>query len=132
MTSHPLPGSPPHQILLIEAFGDHQVANVATETMARTVPGMQVWQPALAAGRSPDVTPMWGIPAIASTPYTGSALVMWDYGTPAPPITNTPPRAGSDPHGAGSGNPGVLEQANQFLRTSGTFVDVCSGGPCQG
>jgi hypothetical protein len=99
--------------------------------MARTVPGMHVWQPALAPGRSTDVTPMWGIPAIPSTPFAGSALVEWDYGTPAPPITNTPNRAGSDPHGAGSANPGVLEEANQFLRTNGAFVDVCNGGPCQ-
>jgi hypothetical protein len=131
MTSDQLPGTPAHTILLIEAFGDHQVTNVATETMARTVPGLHVWQPALAPGRSTDVTPMWGIPAIPSTPFAGSALVQWDYGTPAPPITNTPNRAGSDPHGAGSANPGVLEEANQFLRTNGAFVDVCNGGPCR-
>ncbi len=131
MTSNPLPGSPAHQILMIEAFGDHQVTNVATETMARTVPGVHVWLPSLAPGRGTDVTPMWGIPAIPSTPYAGSALVEWDYGTPAPPITNTPNRAGSDPHGAGSANPGNLQEADQFLRTSGTFVDVCNGGPCQ-
>ena len=32
-----LPGTPSHQVLLEEAFGDHQVANVATETEARTI-----------------------------------------------------------------------------------------------
>ena len=121
-----------HQIMLIEAFGDHQVANIATEVQARSVPGLHVWQPALAPGRSTDVTPMWDIPAIPSTPFSGSVLVEWDYGTPAPPITNTPNRAGSDPHGAGAANPKLLEQVNAFLRTNGTFVDVCDNGPCQG
>lgn len=132
MTTNPLPGSPPHQVLLIEAFGDHQVTNIGTETQARTMPGLRVWQPALAPGRSTDVTPMWDIPAISSVPFTGSVLVEWDYGTPAPPITNTPNRGGSDPHGAGAANVNVLEQVNQFLRTNGTFVDVCTAGPCQG
>ena len=39
MTSNPLPGTPAHQIMLLEAFGDHQVTNVATEVQARSVPG---------------------------------------------------------------------------------------------
>jgi hypothetical protein len=132
MTSNPLPGTPAHQIMLLEAFGDHQVSNIGTEVQARSVPGMHVWQPALAPGRSTDVTPMWDIPAIPSTPFSGSVLIMWDYGTPAPPITNTPNRAGSDPHGAGGGNPLLLQQVNSFLRTNGTFIDVCNNGPCQG
>src|SRR4029453_2320550 len=35
MTSDPLPNTPPHEALLHMAFGDHQVANVATEIEAR-------------------------------------------------------------------------------------------------
>jgi hypothetical protein len=58
-------------------------------------------------------------------------LVMWDYGTPAPPTTNTPNRAGTDPHGLGAANPRLTEQVDAFLRTGGTFVDVCNGGPCR-
>jgi hypothetical protein len=130
LTTDPLPGTPQHQVLLIGAFGDHQVANVATETEARSAPGMRVWQPALRAGRSPDVTPMWGIPSVPAVPYGGSVLVMWDYGTPAPPTTNTPNRAGNDPHGLGSANPLLIQQVDAFLRANGTFVDVCGGGPC--
>ena len=133
MTDDPLPGTPRHQVLLIEAFGDHQVANIGTETEARTI-GAQVWQPALAPGRSPDVVPFWGIPRVPSTPYRGSVLVMWDYGTPRPPLNNTPPAGpqyGQDPHGFGHDNPGVAQEALAFLQTDGTFVDVCGGGPCQ-
>ena len=99
LTDDPYPGTPAHTVLLIEAFGDHQVANIATETEARTI-GAHVRQPGLAPGRSPDVVPFWDLPAVPSSPFDGSVLEMWDFGTPAPPIESTPPRLGSDPHGA--------------------------------
>lgn len=133
MTDDPLPGTPPHEVLLIEAFGDHQVANVATETMARTL-GLPVHAPALAPDRSTDVTPLWGIPPIPTDPYDGSALVVWDFGNPAPPAANVPPRGpefGEDPHGKGRDEPRLLQQASEFLRTDGAFVDTCGGAPCQ-
>jgi hypothetical protein len=133
LTDDPLPGTPPHEVLLIEAFGDHQVANIATETMARTI-GAAVHSPALAPGRSPDVTPLWGIPPVPTDPYEGSALVVWDFGNPAPPTANVPPREpefGEDPHGKGRGEPRLMRQASEFLRTDGAFVDTCGGGPCQ-
>jgi hypothetical protein len=57
-------------------------------------------------------------------------LVEWDYGTPAPPPTNTPNRAGIDPHGLGAGNPVLTQQVASFLG-NGLFVDVCNGGPCK-
>ncbi len=56
LTNHPLPGTPAHRVLLEEAFGDQQVANIATETEARTI-GADVHEPALAPGRSPTWTP---------------------------------------------------------------------------
>jgi hypothetical protein len=43
-------GTPRHQVMIHEAFGDHQVANVQTETLARTL-GAVVRTPVLAAGR---------------------------------------------------------------------------------
>ena len=67
-------------------------------------------------GRHTDREPYFGIPRINRFPYDGDAsLVVWDIGplrpagcgaagapeclgTPAPPITNTPPRIGVDPH----------------------------------
>jgi hypothetical protein len=119
------------EVLLVEAFGDHQVANVSTEILARTLDA-RVHQPALRAGRSNDVEPMWGI-LTDSTSGPGTAhLVVWDYGTPAPPTVNLPPtgdRYGKDPHGAGSREPLVLQQALTFL-TTGTLPDVCNGAPC--
>jgi hypothetical protein len=37
LTDDPLPNTPPHQVMIHEAFGDHQVANIQTETMARSI-----------------------------------------------------------------------------------------------
>jgi hypothetical protein len=133
LTADPYENTPNHEVMLIEAFGDHQVANIGTELMARTI-GAKVYQPALAPGRSTAVEPFWNIDPIPSSPYDGSVLVMWDYGTPAPPIENTPPRPpeyGKDPHGAGHNEPRVGELAARFLQADGAFVDVCSGDPCR-
>jgi hypothetical protein len=128
ITSNPLPGTPVHQVLLEEAFGDHQVANITTENEARTI-GARVHEPALTAGRSPDVVPFWGISALPSTPYDGSALYMWDSGSPTPPLTNTPPSAGADPHEVPRSQPTAREQTAAFLQT-GYVLDVCGSSPC--
>jgi len=129
MTTDPLPNTPQHHVLLHEAFGDHQVSNVATEIEARTI-GASQHSPALGAGRSYEVTPLYGIPAIASYPFNGSAIVVWDSGTPTPPTTNTPNTGGSDPHSKPRSNVDARTQKSEFLKTTGAVVDVCSGMPC--
>jgi hypothetical protein len=129
MTSDPLPGTPPHEVLLHVAFGDHQVADVTAEVEARTI-GAAVRWPALAEGRHTSVDPFFGIPRIESYPYPGSALVLWDTGVPASPTTNTPPREGKDPHGAPRASPAARVQKSEFLRTGGGVIDVCDGAPC--
>jgi hypothetical protein len=129
ITTNPLPGTPAHEVLMDEAFGDHQVANIATENEARTI-GTRVHQPALTSGRSPEVAPFYGIPPIPTNPFAGSSLVMWDSGSPPPPLTNTPPTAGADPHGVPRAQAQVRLQDAVFL-LKGIFVDVCGGGPCE-
>ncbi len=124
-----LPNTPAHTVLLHEAFGDFQVSNITTEVETRTL-GASIYQPALAPGRHTDVTPYLGIPAIPSFPFAGSALVVWDAGTPAPPITNTPPTMGSDPHSKPRSNVDARTQKSEFLKPAGAVVDVCSGSPC--
>lgn len=131
LTTDPYPGIEPKEVLLVQAFGDHQVANVSTEVLARTI-GAAVHSPALATGRSADVEPQWGIPPLDPSAPGDSILVVWDFGTPAPPTVNLPPFEpdyGEDPHGAGSDEPLVLQQALTFLLT-GTFDDVCNARPC--
>jgi hypothetical protein len=125
-----LPGTPSHQVLLEEAFGDHQVANVATETEARTL-GARLHEPALTAGRSLEAQPFWDLSAL-HTPSTGPALFVWDTGVPAAPLTNTPPTAGADPHDTTPRTfPAFWAQMHTFF-TTGQIVDPCAGRPCTG
>jgi hypothetical protein len=130
LTDDPLPGTPAHQVLLVEAFGDHQVANIATETEARTA-GIKLATPALAPGRSNLDNPFFALEPVPSDPYDGSVLVVWDFGTPAPPLENLPNRAGDDPHGKARFEPRAVQQVDEFLRTDGFFTDHCGGDPCQ-
>lgn len=130
LTERPYRHTRAKQVLLFEAFGDHQGANVATEVMARTIDA-ELRSPALADGRSPDVEPFWDIDRTRRLPDRGdSYLVVWDFGTEAPPLGNVPNRAGEDPHGMGRGQLDVLTMTWAFL-DEGTLVDTCGGGPCQ-
>jgi hypothetical protein len=146
MTDDPYPNTPRHTVLLHMAYGDHQVANVATQVEARTI-GARLRTPAVDPGRSPDREPFYAIPPITSQPYGGSALVVWDIGplrppgcgqagqpscegTPSPPTTNTPPRLGRDPHGVTAREPAAQLQFGEFLKLNGAFVDVCGTAPC--
>ncbi|HEX6520299.1 MAG TPA: hypothetical protein VF070_09855 [Streptosporangiaceae bacterium] len=124
----PLPGTPVKHVLVQEVFGDHQVANIATETEARTL-GIPAYTPELQPGRSADVVPFWALPPIPRFPYQGSALFMWDSGSPRPPLTNIPPTAGHDPHDDLAITPASQELGADFLLT-GSVTDVCGGAPC--
>jgi hypothetical protein len=139
MTDDPLPNTPSHQVLLHEAFGDHQVANVAAEVEARTI-GAGAYSPSLDPGRSP-ADRLFGIPAITfprpgGNPYTGSALVTWDGGpvgfaggTAAPPTANVPPRPpayGEDPHSYPRNDVKARAQKSAFLRRDGRLANFCT------
>jgi hypothetical protein len=128
MTDRPLPGTPEHTVLLHVGFGDHQVSDTTAEVEARTI-GARGYQPVLGTGRSPW-TRFQLIPPLGRHPFRGSAIVMWDSGTPAPPITNTPNRAGDDPHDNVRATPAARVQKSEFLKIDGRVVDVCGGAPC--
>jgi hypothetical protein len=125
-----LPGTPHHQVLLEEAFGDHQVANVTTETEARTI-GAHIHQPALAPGRSLQRSPFWGLSSLGAG-SGGPALFVWDTGVPPAPQSDTPPTAGRDPHDTTPRSfPSFWRQMATFLRT-GVVTDPCGASPCRG
>ncbi len=130
LTSDTYDGAPAKNVLLIEAFGDHQVANVSTEKLARTL-DIPLRTPALGDGRSTDTEPFFGIEPISELPHEGSGLVVWDFGTPPPPIANTPPREGEDPHGKIGDVPEALAIVVAFLDPTRQIIDVCGGDPCQ-
>jgi hypothetical protein len=136
MTRDPYPDTPRHTVLLHEAFGDHQVSNVQTEVEARVI-GARLRTPALDPGRSRDRRPFYRIPRIERFPYEGNALVVFDIGplrgelgTPPPPLTNTPPEIGQDPHALTAFSAPAAAQFSEFLRIGGRFVNTCGDKPC--
>ena len=68
MTDDPYRNTPEHKVLQILSFGDHQVANLATEVQARTI-GSRLRTPAVDPGRHADADPYFGIPRIRRFPY---------------------------------------------------------------
>ena len=144
MTTDPLPNTPPHEVLLHVAFGDHQVTNIAADVQARTV-GAATHDPVLDPGRSFEVEPLWGIERFATFPYPGSATVYFDdgpirtapngstVGVATPPTDEVPPRPpqyGRDPHGSPRATVHGRAQKSAFLQIGGQVIDVCNGGPC--
>jgi hypothetical protein len=130
MTTDPLADTPPHEVLLHPAFGDHQVATLTAEVEARTVGAVTNSNP-LDPGRIPGTDPLWGIPRVdLSSPHAGSAIVYWDSGSPAPPTENLPPREGRDPHSHPRNDVKARQQKAAFMSPAGVVTEVCGGGPC--
>ncbi|HUO74332.1 MAG TPA: hypothetical protein VMU39_26405 [Solirubrobacteraceae bacterium] len=141
MTTHPLPDTPSHTVLMQIAYGDHQVSDYAAAVEARTI-GAFVHVPALdlTTNRIQDKNMFYGIPAIPSYPFGGSAIVIWDSGpghTQPPPLTDIAPAeisgnpATRDPHEDPRSTVAARTQKSDFLAPNGTVVDVCGGKPCQ-
>jgi hypothetical protein len=116
-----LPNTPPHEVLFHVAIGDHQVSPLGAHYMARTIGASLV---------VPAARDVWGLEE-QRAPFTGSALVEYDYGDLVPPLpeTNTPTEADSetDPHGWTRSEPTQIEQSDIFLRT-GQITQQCDGG----
>ncbi len=143
MTSNPLPDTPPHQVVLDVAFGDHQVTDYQADVEARTI-GAMAHRPVLYKGRWPSGLPLWNVAAIKPYPYTGSAIYYWDggpiretspgsgqlVGTEPPPLTNLPNRTGQDPHSLPRATPAEQQLVSDFFEGAIRTRDRCNGGPC--
>jgi hypothetical protein len=147
MTSDPYRNTPPHEVILNMAYGDHQVTNWATLVMARTT-GAQLRGPALSPSRDYEGDMFFGIPTIKRFPTTGSLLGVWDVGplrqvgtapdirtkgTPRPPLGNIPNRDGVDPHGPDASEQATARaQVSAFLRpeAESLIVNACGDRPC--
>jgi hypothetical protein len=139
LTVHPYPGIAPKQIFIIENYGDHQVANISAEMLARTI-GARNHQPAFRSrffGAAPrlnvPVEPQWGLSKLNHHGQVTAGLVLWDYGTPTPPTDNHAPDGdtfGQDPHGFGRGNASLLNQITTFI-ASGVIPNECGDSACQ-
>ncbi len=139
LTSHPYAGTKAKQVFIIENYGDHQVANVSAEAFERTI-GAVNHQPVF----NPDafgtprtnlpVTVQWGLTAANQTKANPAFVELWDYGTPTPPTVNLAPSGsqyGSDPHGYGRRDPGLITQIYSFMST-GIVPNVCGTTACIG
>lgn len=113
-----LPGTPPHEVLMVVAINDHQVTTLAAHTMARTmgVPSL-----------GPVNRPLFGIEEVTGT-VTGSAMIEIEFGVPEVPLTNTVPPEGPDPHTMVTSPSWVLPTLDAFFRT-GAISTTCDG-PC--
>ncbi len=135
MTSHPLPDTPSHTVLMQIAYGDFQVSMYAGAAEARTI-GASAYEPALDSDRSRDRDLFYGIPAISHFPFTGSAVEIWDSGpgrVQSPPVANVPPTTGAhniDPHEDPRNTPAAQQQISAFLEPNGAVTSVCAGKPC--
>lgn len=124
VTGHPLPNTPPHEVMLQAAYSDHQVSNHAAEVLARTI-GAPIMVPGLPAGRHWEFRPHFT--PTARYPHQGSALIYWDSGNAPPPNGNIPASHNGDPHGHPRDETGGGWQEAHFLLT-GEMADVCNGG----
>lgn len=155
MTSDPLPNTPAHKVLIEMAYGDHQVANVATEVEARTI-GAPLRSPALDSDRfAPGlIEPFYGhdtLGDLAGPAADGNGYFVWDigpkrmqedppgsgtmkeFGTDPAPLTNTNPddSYGVDPHDTViRSSPLIRKQIADFLKTNGKITNPCGSDPC--
>jgi hypothetical protein len=116
IVNDPLPGTPSHEVLMQLSMGDHQVTTLGGHIMARAI-GVKNLRP---VNRT-----VFGLDEV-DAPYTGSALIEYDFGLPPEPTTNVPDRDGSDPHGAMKGVPAAGTVLKQFLET-GVVNATCDG-----
>ena len=142
MTRDAYPNTPPHEVILNIAWGDHQVTNWAALIEARTI-GARLRTPALEGFRGYD-DEFFGIKTIEEFPARGSLLGVWDIGplrqvngrtkgTPRPPVGNVPNREGVDPHGPdASEQASARSQVSAFLRpdAESRIIEACGLKPC--
>ncbi len=149
MTDNPPPNTPKHNIALILAVGDHQVANITGDIQARTA-GFKTNRGTISEQRWPNYEELWNVPRIQPNeyPYRGSSIHYFDagpyrtnpddllgdnIGTGPPPIPNVPPNGEwEDPHGAPRGAAGPIEMMDTFLQPDGFVEDLCGPDPCVG
>ncbi len=112
-----LPGSPPKDVLLQVAIGDHQVSTLGAHIMARAadVPNL-----------GPVNREIWGLET-AEGVVEGGAMIEYDFGN-SEPVENVPPQDGEDPHGRLRRLEASQATRAQFF-LEGT-IDTHCDGPC--
>lgn len=124
ITAEPFEGTPVHRALFAPAKGDYQVSVMTNEIAARSDIDIKLMEH---YGHDVDlVDPQ-------PYPYTGSGVVLYDFGNPWPEPGNNPPaedEALGDPHGKPRRIDAHNVQMVHFFRSGGEIIDVCEGEPC--
>ena len=115
-----LPNTPPHEVLMRAAPGDHQVATWGAHVFARAV-GAKL----LDSG----VRDVFGLEKTAQS-ETGSVYTEYDFGLPQEPLCNVPMIHCSDPHGLPRKLQVAEDQLDRFLRT-GVGENFCNNKVCK-
>ena len=123
MSDHTLPNTPPHQVLLYTAIGDHEVPTVLAHGMARTIGAKLIRSD---DPRQPLPRDVFGLEEIDAPVEGVSGLVEYDFALPPEPLTNTPPVAGCNPHDRVRELTPSFEQQDLFFRT-GRIEWFCDG-----
>ncbi len=116
----------PKQVLMQVAIYDNQVTTLGAHIQARAYGARTI---------APQARPIWGVeevPATDGQPWTGSALVEWEYSDlPPEPFEPIPPgdeseQAGADPHECPRREAAAQQQLRRFLE-DGEVVQTCDG-----
>lgn len=110
-------GYPSKTVLIQNAIGDSQVSTFAGHLQARMYGASTV---------APQTRPIFGIDE-RTAPFTGSAIVEWEYSDLEPePLENIPANHDTDPHECPRRNEAGQEQVVHFLNT-GEVEQFCDG-----
>lgn len=115
-----LPNTPPHEVLMTAARGDHQVSTFGAHLMARAIGAKHL---------ETGVRDIHGLPKVTES-KTGSVYVEYDFGHPEEPLCNVPTNYCEDPHGLVRKLQESEDQLDHFLRT-GEVLNYCAGGVCK-
>jgi hypothetical protein len=130
MTSDPYPHTPAHQVMLMSAYGDHQVADITAEVEARTV-GAKVLKPdMIRPWRTWELHPWAGLQAIDGFPARDTSVyTVWDGGSRPFPLENTAPTKAKDddPHEWIRNTFLARAMKSYFLNVDSQVVDTCGG-----
>lgn len=116
-------GTPKHSALFVPAKGDYQVSVMTNEFAARSGIDIKLMEH---YGHDVDLVDA------QAYPYTGSGVVLYDFGNPWPEPGNIPPDEDDlgDPHGKPRRIDAHNEQMVHFFRSGGEIIDVCADAPC--
>ena len=117
ITEEPFPDTPVHHVVLMEGIGDHQVPNLSTELLARSIG---------AAYLGPPNQTLYGLDPVDGPLDNQNVFIDFSYGLPPNPIENVPMTDGDDPHGSVFFEPAAQGAMFEFLLT-GTMQNYCDG-----